>query len=333
VRRRPRLLLGLLIGGGALGALLWLVGPAAVLGRVSTVAAPVVVAVAALVAAEAAADGIGVWASVRPLNGGLSPRRSVQFALAGDFFDALSPAGPVTSEPIMAQFFAVATGTGYGEALGVRSVAKYVKSATQLLLSVALAAGLLAAGTAPRAVVLTLAGAAVALAAAGVVVVAVRDRLARLVVAGLAPVVATLSGLGRGEPRGRDAVADGVARFRARAGAFRDAPGLLALVAVGGLLEQLLTAGALWVALSGLDAGVALVVLVALVPLPQAASVVPVPASLGAYDLLLAGGLVAAGGVTGPTAAAAVLVVRTLGLGVSLAAGGPAVALLRARRS
>ena len=62
----------------------------------------------------------------------------MQFALVGDFFDILSPAGPVSSEPIMARFISVATGTGYSDALSVRTVAKYVKSGAQLTVSVTL---------------------------------------------------------------------------------------------------------------------------------------------------------------------------------------------------
>jgi uncharacterized membrane protein YbhN (UPF0104 family) len=328
-----RFLLGVLLGGGALAAYLWYVGPGAVLERASAVAVWAVAAVAVLVLAEAAADGVGVWASVRPLNGGLSGPRSVQFAFAGDFFDVLSPAGPVSSEPIMAQFFGVATGTSYSEALGVRSVAKYVKSAAQLLLSALLVAALLVGGTAPRSLLLTLAGAVFLLAVAGVAVVLARDWVARGAVLVLTPVVAAVSGLYRSEPYGRETVVAAVARFRSRVATFRDAPGLVALIAVGGLLEQLLTAGALWVALSGTGTDVALVALVALVPLPQAASVVPIPASLGAYDLLLAGGIVAVTGAPVAGASAAVLIVRTFELGVSLAGGGLAVAFLRARRS
>jgi uncharacterized membrane protein YbhN (UPF0104 family) len=332
VSRRARFVLGVLLGGGALAAFLWYVGPATVLARVSAVTAWAVAVVAVLVVAEAAADGVGVWASVRPLNGGLSARRSVLFAFAGDFFDVLSPAGPVSSEPIMAQFFGVATGTSYSEALGVRSVAKYVKSASQLLLSGVLVGVLLVGGAAPRSLLLTLGGAVVALGVAGVVVVLARDQVTRAVVVVLTPVVATVSSLYRSDPHGRDAVVDAVGRFRARAAAFVDAPGLVALIAAGGLLEQLLTAGALWVALSGTGTGVALVAVVALVPLPQAASVVPIPGSIGAYDLLLAGALVATTGAPPAGAAAAVLVVRTFGLGVSLAGGGLAVAFLRGWR-
>lgn len=327
-----RFALGVLLGGGAFAAYLWYVGPVTVLGRASAVAGWAVAVVAVLVVAEAAADGVGVWASVRPLNGGLSPRRSVQFAFAGDFFDVLSPAGPVSSEPIMAQFFGVATGTSYSETLGVRNVAKYVKSAAQLLLSVLLVSVLLTDGSAPRSVLLTFAVAAVALGVVGVAVVLARDQVARAVVFALTPVVAAVSGLFRPEPHGRDAVADAVARFRMRVAAFRDAPGLLALIAIGGLLEQLLTADALWVAFSGTGTAVALVAVVALVPLPQAASVVPIPGSLGAYDLLLAGALVAVTGAPATSAAAAVLIVRTFGLGVSLAGGGVAVAFLRGWR-
>ena len=332
MQRHVRFVLGVLLGGGALGAYLWYVGPGAVFGRAAAVPGWAVAAVAVLVVAEATVDGVGVWASVRPLNGGLSARRSVQFAYAGDFFDVLSPAGPVSSEPIMARFFSVATETGYSEALGVRSVAKYAKSAAQLLLSVLLVSALFVGGAAPQSLLLTLAGAAVALGAVGVAIVLARDTIARVAIAAIAPVVAAISGLYRSDPHGRDAVVDAVARFRVRVAAFRDTPGLIALIAVGGLLEQLLTAGALWVALSGTDTSVALVAIVALVPLPQAASVVPVPGSLGAYDLLLAGALVATTGAPAANAAAAVLVVRTFGLGVSLAGGGVAVAFLRGWR-
>jgi len=333
VHRRVRFLIGVLLGGGALGGYLWYVGPTAVVSRLSAVPRWAVAVVAVLILAEAAVDGIGVWASVRPLNGGLSRRRSVQFAFAGDFFDVFSPAGPVSSEPIMAQFFAVATETDYSEALGVRSVAKYAKSAAQLLLSVVLVTVLLAGGTAPRSLLVTLAGAAVALSLLGVALVLARDLLARVVVSALTPVVAALSGLLGTEQYGRERVSTAVARFRGRAAAFRDAPGLVALIAAGGLLEQCLTASALWVALSAAEPGVALITIVALIPLPQAASVVPIPGSIGAYDLLLVGALVATTGVPAASATAGVLVVRTFELGVSLGCGGSAVAFLRARRS
>ncbi|WP_267642605.1 lysylphosphatidylglycerol synthase domain-containing protein [Haloarchaeobius amylolyticus] len=335
MQRHVRFVLGLLLGAVALAGYLLYVGPEAVLGRATAVAGWAVAVVAVLVLAEAAADGIGVWASIRPLNGGLSPGRSVQFAFAGDFFDVLSPAGPVSSEPIMAQFFAVATDTDYSEALGVRGVAKYVKSAAQLLLSVVLGGVILTGGSASRSLFLTLVGATVTLGVAGVAIVLARDWVARAIVFTVTPVLRVVSGLYRDDPYGRETVADAVARFRSRAAAFRDAPGLVALIAVGGLLEQLLTAGALWVALSGTGTGtgVALVAIVALVPLPRAASVVPIPGSLGAYDLLLAGALVAVTGVTATNAAAAVLIVRTFEFGVSLGGGGLAVAFLRARRS
>jgi uncharacterized membrane protein YbhN (UPF0104 family) len=332
VNRHLRFVLGVLVGGVALAAFLWYVGPAAVLARASAVAWWAVAAVAVLVVAEAAADGVGVWASVRPLNGGLSARRSVQFALAGDFFDVLSPTGPVSSEPIMARFFGVATGTSYSEALGVRSVAKYVKSASQLLLSAVLVGALLLGGSTPESLFLTLGGAVVALGAVGVAVVLARDWVGRAAVVVLTPIVAAVSSVYRSEPHGRGAVVHAVARFRRRAAGFVETPGLVALVAAGGLLEQVLTACALWIALSGTGTGVALVAVVALVPLPQAASVVPIPGSLGAYDLLVAGGLAATTGASTASATAAVLVVRTFGLGVSLAVGGVAVAFLRGWR-
>lgn len=332
MHRHLRFAVGAALGLGGLAVYLWYVGPEAVLQRLTAVAPLAVVVVAVLVVAEGAADGVGVWASVKPLNGGLSPGQSVQFAFAGDFFDTLSPAGPVSSEPIMARFFAVETGTGYSDALGVRGVAKYVKSAAQIALSAILMGSLLLLGLAPRPLLFTLAGAIAMLAVVGVVIVFARDWLSTAVVLVVTPVAAVVSRLYRDEPHSRASIADAVSRFQARIGAFRSTPELLAVVALGGLLEQLLTAGALWVALAGTGTGVAFVALVALVPLPQAASVVPIPGSLGAYDVLLAGALVAITDAGGADAAAAVLVVRTFGLLVSVGGGGLAVAFLRGWR-
>ena len=329
MRRSVRFAVGATLGGAALAAYLAYVGPQQVAARATAVAPWAVAAVAALVVCEAVVDGLGVWASVRPLNGGLSPQRSVQFALAGDFFDVLSPAGPVSSEPIMARFFGVATDTSYSEALGVRGVAKYVKSGAQLLVSSVLVGVLLLDGVAPRSVLVTLAGAVGVLAVCGVVLVGGRGPLDRVVVATLAPVVGVVSGLYREEPHGRDVVERAVGRFWHRALAFREAPGLVALVALGGVLEQVLTATALWVALGGTAESVALIAIVAVIPLPQAASVVPVPGSLGAYDVLLAGALAVVTGVPTAAAAAAVLVVRTFELATSLGLGGVATAFLR----
>jgi len=131
VRPFVRFIVGATLGLAAIAVYLSVVGVTTVLDRATTLAPVVAILVLGLVLVEGAADGIGVWASVRPLNGGISPSKSVQFAFAGDFFDTLSPAGPVTSEPIMARFFAVETETSYSEALGVRGVAKYVKSGAQ----------------------------------------------------------------------------------------------------------------------------------------------------------------------------------------------------------
>ncbi len=332
MRRIVRFILGLLLGNVALAFYLFLVGPEQVIERATDVAPWAVGAVLLLVIAEATVDGVGVWASVKPLGDGLSPKQSVQFALAGDFFDTLSPAGPVSSEPIMARFFSVETETTYSEALGVRGVAKYVKSGTQLLASTVLVGLLLLGEAAPRFIIITLGGAALALLVAGAVLVRARGTVSHALVLALTPVVSMISGLYRESPHGRDAVADALDRFWSRALYFREAPGLVGLIALGGILEQLLTAVALWVALAGTGTPVALVPIVAVIPLPQAASVVPIPASLGAYDLLLGGALVLMTGAPAAGAAAAVLVVRTFKLGVSLAGGGLATGFLRGWR-
>ncbi|WP_276259973.1 lysylphosphatidylglycerol synthase domain-containing protein [Haloglomus litoreum] len=332
MRGYVRFAVGAGLGAAALAAYLWFVGVGTVLDRLGAVTLSVAAVVAVLVVLEGAADGIGVWASVRPLGDGLTGPQGVQFALAGDFFDTLSPAGPVTSEPIMARFIGVTTDTTYSGALAVRSVAKYVKSGSQVLVSLALGAVLLLGGNSQRVVLLTLAGALGVILVVGVVLVVLRRQLSRGLVAVLAPVVARVSGLWRAEPLDRAAVEAAVARYRERIGLFRDRPDLLALIALGGLLEQVLTATALWVALSGAGAPVAWLPIVVVIPLPQAASVVPVPASLGAYDLLLAGALTLVTGAAAAAAAAAVLLLRTAAIPFALGAGGLCVAFLRGWR-
>jgi uncharacterized membrane protein YbhN (UPF0104 family) len=328
VRNALRFALGVAVGGGGVAVYLFVVGVDDVAERALAVAPPVLAAIAALVVVESLADGIGVWASVRPLRGGLSPRRSVQFALAGDFFDTLSPAGPVSSEPILAKFVDTATGTSYSDALGVRTAAKYVKSGTQLLVSTALAAAVLAGDPDATPVLLVLGGVVAFLAVATAVALRSRAVAIRALVALLAPLLARL-------PRrslDRAGTAAAVERFLDRLFRFRSAPRLVALIALGGALEQALAAGALWVALAGTGTTVPVLPLVALMPLPQVAGVVPVPASLGAYDGLLSGGLVLAVGVPAATAAAAVLVVRSVSLPFWLVAGGVAAAFLRGWR-
>ncbi|WP_440992106.1 lysylphosphatidylglycerol synthase domain-containing protein [Haloarchaeobius baliensis] len=332
MRPAVRFLVGVTLGAIAIAAYLWVVGVGTVLGRATTIAPLFAVLVLALVLAEGAADGIGVWASLRPLNGGLSPRKSVQFAFAGDFFDTLSPAGPVTSEPIMARFFAVETETSYSEALGVRGVAKYVKSGAQLLVSTVLVVVLVLLGLTPSFLVYTLGGAVVVLFVVGLLLVVTNRWLSGGLVVLLTPPVRLLSSLYRAEPYGREDVTAAVDRFWMRAGQFRDAPGLVALIAVGGIVEQLLTAGALWVALGGIGTPVALLPIVAVIPLPQAASVVPVPASLGAYDVLLGVVLGLLTVASQADAAAAVFAVRTFSIGSALAIGGVSTGFLRGWR-
>lgn len=332
MRPAVRFVLGVAVGGGAFLGYLWFVGPGEVADRATAVAGWAVVLVVVLVVAEAAVDGVGVWASVRPLGEGLTPGQSVQFALVGDLFDTVSPAGPVTSEPIMAQFIGAETGTSYSEALGVRGVAKYIKAGTQLLCSSVLLSVLFLTGVTPRSVLVTLGGAVVGLAALGVALLLARDAVSRVLVAVLSPVVAVVSSV-LGIERGRERVVDGVEQFWSRVLSFRDRPELLVLIAVGGLLEQLLTATALYVALAGTGTTVALIPIVAIVPLPQAASVFPVPASIGAYDLLLGGAIVVMTGAPTTGAAAAVLVVRTFGVTVSLTGGGLAASFLQEFRT
>lgn len=331
MRRSTRFLAGVLLGGGSLAGYLALVGVEDVLGRLGGVATWALAAVAVLVVTEGVVDGVGVWASVRPLDGGLSPARSVQFALAGDFFDMLSPAGPVSSEPIMARFISVATGTGYGDALGVRSVAKYVKSAAQLGLSTALGAVVLV-GPAPRSLVVTLGGAVLGVLVVGAVVVRARGPVSRALGFVLGPVVRWGSSLYRDQPHDGDVVADGLDRFWERVLAFRDRPALLGLVALSGLAEQVLVAVALWVALAGTGTPTPLLPVVVVVPLPQVASVVPVPGSLGAYDVFLGGVVAVVTGLPAAAAAAAVLLVRACTIPFAVTAGGVAVAFLRGWR-
>ncbi|MFC7226760.1 flippase-like domain-containing protein [Salinirubellus salinus] len=332
MRRLVRFLAGVALGALGLAVYLYTVGVGAVLDRAAAVTATALVLVVLLVVLEGVADGIGVWASVRPLNGGLSVPQSVQFALAGDFFDILSPAGPVSSEPIMAQFVGATTETSYSEALGVRSVAKYVKSGAQLVLSALLGLAVLTGRADTRSLLYVLGGALLTVVAVGIGLVLFRTALSKGVVRAATPVVSRVSALYRDEPHDRAAVQDAVDRFRARVGEFRTRPGLLALVALGGLLEQLLTATALWVALDGTGQTAALLPIVVLVPLPQAASVVPIPASLGAYDLLLSGALAVVAGVAVVPATAAVLLVRTASIPFGVGVGGVCAAFMRGWR-
>lgn len=332
MRRTVRFLAGATLGGGALASYLTVVGVESVLTRAGAIAPWALAVVVGLVVVEGLVDAVGVWASVNPLGDGLSGGQSVQFALAGDFFDTLSPAGPVSSEPIMARFIGVTTETTYSEALGVRTVAKYVKSGTQLVVSTVLALALLLGTPDARFVVVTVGGSLFGLLALGVVLVRSRAAVSRGLVAVFAPVVAWVSSLYRETPHDRSTVAAAVERFWRRIVRFRSEPALVVLIGLGGVLEQVLTAAALWVALAGTGTAVPLLPIVAVVPVPQAASVVPVPASIGAYDILMGGVLVAVTGSPAAAAAAAVLVVRTVSLPFGLSAGGLSVAFLRGWR-
>lgn len=332
MRRSVRFVAGVVVGAVVLGGYLYTVDPETVLARAAAIAPWALGAVVTLVVLEGVADGIGVWASLSPLNGGISGPKSVQFALAGDFFDILSPAGPVSSEPIMARFISVATETGYSEALGVRSVAKYVKSGAQLSLS-ALLGSVVLVGTPGASGLLSLLGVSIAgLAVAGGLILLSRQYISTGLVTVLTPVLSRLSGIYRDQPYDRSVVAGTVARYWERITDFREQRGLLALIVVGGLLEQCLTAAALWVALAGVGSGVGFLPVLVVVPLPQIASVVPIPGSLGAYDLLLGGALVLVTAAGTGAATAAVLVVRTVALPFGAVAGGVCVAYLRGWR-
>jgi uncharacterized membrane protein YbhN (UPF0104 family) len=332
MRRVLRFLIGVGAGGAILAGYLYTVGAETVLNRTIAVTPWALGIIALLVVLEGLADAIGVWASIAPLGDGISPGKSVQFALAGDFFDTLSPAGPVSSEPIMARFFSVATDTGYSEALGVRSTAKYVKACTQAVFSAVI--GIFVLFGMPEATPILLAfGLTIAgLVLFGGVVLQTRDYLSKGIVAVLTPAVSRISGLYREQPYDRAFVAAGVDRYWQRIVGSQETPGLLALIAVGGLTEQLLTAVALWVALASLGVNGVFLPILVIIPLPQVASVVPIPGSLGAYDLLLGGALVVVAGVPSTAATAAVLVVRTLSLPFSGIAGGISVAYLRGWR-
>ncbi|MDY6817466.1 MAG: lysylphosphatidylglycerol synthase domain-containing protein [Halobacteriales archaeon] len=332
MRRAVRFLIGTVLGGGTLVAYLFTVGFDRVLQRLVALPAWTILLVGGLVVAEGLADSIGVWASVHPLGDGLSGFESVQFAMAGDFFDILSPAGPVSSEPIMAQFIGVCTETSYSEALGVRSVAKYVKAAAQLLVSILLGAVVVVFGTTPQSLLVSLGVGILGLLGVGLAVLFFREPISTLAVAVLAPIVSRISALYRDEPYDRSAIETAVTRFWIRVGQFRTTPGLLGLIAIGGVLEQVLTATALWVALLGSGDPVVWLPLVVIIPLPQIASVVPIPASLGAYDILLGGAIGLVTGVSPVVAAAAVLLVRSLTIPFGLTVGGFAVAFLRGWR-
>jgi uncharacterized membrane protein YbhN (UPF0104 family) len=332
VRRSVRFLTGILAGTGLLAGYLSTVGVETVLARATAIAPWALALVVVLVVLEGIADGLGVWASIAPLGEGLSGPRSVQFALAGDFFDILSPAGPVSSEPIMARFFSVATETGYSDALGVRSVAKYIKSITQVLCSALVGLAVLAESP-DAATILTMLGlSVVGLVVVAVLVLTARGSLSSVLVAACTPVVARLSALYREDAHDRSVVSAAIDRYWERIVAFRGRPGLLVLIALGGVFEQLLTAVAIWIALAGTGTTVSLLPIFVVVPLPQVASVVPVPGSLGAYDLLLAGALVVVTDAPAAGATAAVLVVRTVALPFGAVTGGICAVSLRGWR-
>lgn len=332
MRPAIRFLAGVSLGGGALAGYLLYVGPGEVVSRATAVTPWALALVVCLVVAEGIVDGVGVWASVRPLGDGLSWPQSVQFALAGDYFDTLSPAGPVSSEPIVARFLGVETDTAYSEALAVRSVAKYVKAAAQLALSAAVGLVVVAGGSAPTDIVTTLGGAVVGVFVLGAVVVAARRPITRGLVVVLTPVVAAVSSVFREEPYDRSVVEGAFERFWDKVFHFRGAPKLLALVALGGMAEQILLAAALWTALAGTGTSAVLFPLVVVVPLPQVASVVPIPGSLGAYDVLLSGAAALVTGAPAAAATAAVFVVRTVSVPFAILVGGLAAAFLRGWR-
>ncbi|WP_121743510.1 lysylphosphatidylglycerol synthase domain-containing protein [Natronorubrum halophilum] len=332
MRRSLRFFAGVAAGTAVFAGYLYTVGADTVLARATAIAPWAFGVVVALVVLEGVADSIGVWASLSPLNGGVSGQQSVQFALAGDFFDILSPAGPVSSEPIMARFISVSTDTGYSDALGVRSVAKYVKSGAQLSLAGVL--GLVVLFGAPDATALlsTLGLSIAGLVVFGGVVLASRSYVSHGIVAVFAPIVTRVSGLYREQPYDRSVVVAAVNRYWERVVGFRETPELVLLIALGGVLEQVLTGAALWVALTGVGVDAAFLPILVIVPLPQIASVVPIPGSLGAYDVLLGGALVLVTGAAATAATAAVLVVRTVTLPFGAIAGGICVAYLRGWR-
>jgi uncharacterized membrane protein YbhN (UPF0104 family) len=177
-----------------------------------------------------------------------------------------------------------------------------------------------------------MAGAVGLLVVVGVLALVLRDALSRVLVAVFAPVVTRISALYRADPHDRAVVATAVERFWDRILRFRDRPRLVAYVALAGVIEQFVVAGALWAALESVGAAAALLPIAAIVPLPRVSSVLPVPASLGAYDVFLGGALAVMTGVPSDAAAAAVLVFRTLAITFALGAGGLSVAFLRGWR-
>lgn len=329
MRRRIRLVAGLVLGGGGLLLYLWYAGFGDIAARLRAVGPLVLTVVAVLVVIEGTVDGLGVWASVRPLGDGLTSLESVQFALAGDFFDIVSPAGPASSEPIMAQFIRTTTETNYSEALGVRSVAKYVKSAAQVILSTVIAVLLVQGNTTVGPILRPLGIAVVAIVGVGVLVAVGGTALSQVLVAVITTIVRVIRGIVPWFDADKGVVQKSVGRFQRRIGEFRTAPLLVGLIAVGGILEQILVATALWLLLSELGVATAFVPILMIVPLPQVGTVVPIPASLGSYDILLGGALAFTTGVSGPVAASAVLVFRGLTLLFGLTAGGFCAAQLR----
>ncbi|ADJ16653.1 hypothetical protein C497_06224 [Halalkalicoccus jeotgali B3] len=232
----------------------------------------------------------------------------------------------------MARFYSVATDTGYSEALGVRSTAKYVKASVQITFSAMLGLFMLVGSPDAAPILFTFGLSIAGLALFGGVILYTREYLSSGLVVVLTPLVTWISRLYRDSPHDQAFVSNGVDRYWQRIVGFQETPGLLALIAVGGLIEQVLTTAALWVALAGLGTNTAFLPILIIIPLPQIASVVPIPGSLGAYDLLLGGALVVVTGVPTTVATAAVLVVRTLSLPFSGVAGGICVAYLRGWR-
>lgn len=329
MRKSFRLLIGLCLGIITLGTYIYSIGASVVVNRITAVASSVAVIVFLLVVVEGVVDGLGVWASIAPLGEGLNWHESIQFALAGDFFDILSPTGPVGSEPVMARFYSVKTDTGYADALGVRSSAKYIKSGAQIFLSSIL--GFVIALESPSSTLIIFAFCSVTaiLLVVGFLTIRFHNYLSIGLVAILTPVVNRLSLLYRENPYDKNVVTGAVDRYWERVMCFRQSPQLIFIIAIGGILEQVLTAAAIGVTLITITGNIAPLYLIFLIPFPQVARIFPIPGSLGAYDLLLVGVIVFLTSTSETPATAAVLMVRTFMLLFGASVGGLCVSTIK----
>lgn len=315
----------LAVTAAVLGALVWAVGPEAVLRELRTADPRLAAGVGALALVTVAFRGVGLWVVLSAFERRRPLARTVALFFGMTFVNRVTPSGQAGGAAVDGLLAVRVLDVRYETGLAAVLSANALNNVVILGLGVA-GAGVLVAAGAGADLLLAAATAGLLLAgllAGGVALWRFREGARSLAVTVLTPLARWVGRVLPGvAPPGEAAVGERVDGFGASLGRLGRAPRAVGVVLSLSLLARVVRTAALWLAFQAVGLSVSPALLLAVTPAAVAAAAVPAPGGGGGVETVLVGLVAATTGLAVPGVTAAVLLFRGVTYWLEVLVGG-----------